>query len=47
MAKVIKSKKGYRVEHSITGANLTGTFTGRGAEGRARTAARKIRKRNS
>ena len=46
MAKIVKSKKGYRVEHSITGENLTGTFTGSGAHGRARSAARKIRKRN-
>lgn len=47
MAKIEKTKKGFRVVHSVTGQPLTGTFTGRGAAKRAIMAAKKIRARNS
>ena len=46
MARLQKTKSGYRVVHDHTGKALTGTFTGRGAKNRASMEARKIRKRN-
>ena len=46
MAKVKKTPKGYKVVHSTTGVGLSGTYTGRGAKGKAQKEARVIRKRN-
>ncbi len=43
MAKVVKTKKGFRVEHSKTGKPLTGTFK---SKNKAQAEARAIRKRN-